>query len=94
MSGGSLGNGFYIDLDPRFVTHVKAGEERKNLALDNRTGQELFLGNRNYLGISIRAGTRRDVSIPRRLTNVMVFDADSTFFREVVLDTDTIKIVE
>lgn len=94
LQGTSLGKGFDVDLEPHFVAHVVAGEERKTVVLDNTTDRQVFLGNKHYLGISANAKTIRDVTIPARLTDVMVFDADSTFFREMVLDSDTLKIVE
>jgi len=88
-------DGFYVDLNEHFVARVTAGEARKKVVVDNQTERELFLGtNDHYTGISALAGSSRDAQLPKAITNINVFSSDSTFFKPLTIENDTLTIIE
>lgn len=95
VTGSPVDDGFYVDLNEYFLARVTAGEERKKVIIDNKTQRNLFLGcNDHYLGISVQGGLTRDAKLPDDLVDVNIFSADSTFFRQFTIDSDTLKIIE
>lgn len=94
LNGSSLNDRFYVDLNKYFMTRIVAGESRHEVIVDNQTGMALFLGKEHYLGIEVAASQTEQVSMPEALTTVNVFNRDSTFFREIAIENNTLTIAE
>jgi hypothetical protein len=90
--GQQVGNGFYVDLHEFMTARIVAGQERKALTVKNTTDLKLFLGDDDYLGVSVKAAATKDVTIPKELESVNVFSSDSTFFKRIKIESESLNI--
>lgn len=73
-----------ITLVKGLMTQIEFGGDYEDVYCVNKSGEQVFIGVPYYTGIAIDGQTERFVKLPKA-ENVNVFNADSTFFKQVTI---------